>query len=713
MFGQRKNSIAHRLVVWVILISTSVAVLTTALQLYLDYRQELREISTFFESLSSTSLRPLEESVWILDDLQIGLQLEGLIKHQDIVHAAVDMNGQVAWSKGQPIIANSVVHRLALYHKTPERRELIGHLRVTASLDGVYSRLWRRVMILLLSNSLKSFFVAGLILLLLQKSLTRHLLRLAEHVQTLDIRDRQPATLELERKHASPPDELDQVVDAFNAVSESGHRAYFEVRAQEERLRLFLDSTGEAVLGVDLQGKCSFVNKVALTFFLPGVAEEIIGQDIQVLLAAEYHQDSELEGCLTQIRRSLRERLVLSSEELQLRRRDGRTLTVVLRSHPLIENDRCRGVLVFIVDLSTLQRFEQEKQLFAKTMRQTPALIAIADATGLIEFVNPSFENILGRRKEEVVGTHALDMLLPFGIKGQLEGLREALRTGSQWTGRLNGRAASSTSSVTLDVVISPVLDAEERMTNIIAVARDVTLETELMLQLYHAQKMEAMGKLASSIAHEFGNPLLGIRFALRDVQKRPELSPGDLRLLQLAESECDRMRVLIRDLQQFNRPSTGKRNRFALHRVLDELLLFHRKFLATRNIELVKKYDSQAIALMVVEDQLRQVFVNLIINAGDAMAAEGGVLTVSTTSGDRGISVSFADSGPGIKEEHLERIFEPFFTTKSAVEGTGLGLSVSYGIVKAHGGTFEVRSAPGDTVFTVRLPHSAEVEGD
>jgi signal transduction histidine kinase len=111
---------------------------------------------------------------------------------------------------------------------------------------------------------------------------------------------------------------------------------------------------------------------------------------------------------------------------------------------------------------------------------------------------------------------------------------------------------------------------------------------------------------------------------------------------------------------------------------------------------------------LHAVEDQIRQVLINLIINASDAMAA-GGTLSLSTHVGGEELMIQIGDSGTGIAGEHLDKIFEPFFTTKSAVEGTGLGLPVSYGIIRAHGGRIKVASEPGNTVFTVLLPLARE----
>jgi signal transduction histidine kinase len=218
---------------------------------------------------------------------------------------------------------------------------------------------------------------------------------------------------------------------------------------------------------------------------------------------------------------------------------------------------------------------------------------------------------------------------------------------------------------------------------------------------------------MTASLAHEFGNPLLGIRFALRDVKQRPELAPDDRQLLQLAEEECDRMRTLIRDLQPLNRPSSERKTPCDLHRLLEEVLALHRTYLDRKGIGVERAFGARHIRLRAVEDQLRQVFVNLLLNASDALAGSGpgGRLTI-TTALEAGMAlVTFADNGPGIRPEDLGRIFEPFFTTKPAVEGTGLGLPVSYGIVRAHGGTVEVRSRPGETVFTIALPITGRPE--
>ncbi|MDR3631579.1 MAG: AAA family ATPase [Desulfocapsaceae bacterium] len=228
----------------------------------------------------------------------------------------------------------------------------------------------------------------------------------------------------------------------------------------------------------------------------------------------------------------------------------------------------------------------------------------------------------------------------------------------------------------------------------------------EAQLQLLHAEKLSALGRLSASIAHEFGNPLIGVRYLIEDIQRRPALSREDRDLLAIGLEECDRMKLLINDLQQLNRPSSGKHTRFNIHRTIDNVLLFQKKNLKYRKIAIVKAYDLSLPEIVAVEDQITQVLVNLTINAVDAMPAEGGCITVSTSGNGESVFIAVKDTGEGIRSEDLEHIFEPFFSTKPTAEGTGLGLPVSYGIIAGHGGTITCSSKPGQgSTFTISLP--------
>ncbi len=224
--------------------------------------------------------------------------------------------------------------------------------------------------------------------------------------------------------------------------------------------------------------------------------------------------------------------------------------------------------------------------------------------------------------------------------------------------------------------------------------------------QLIQSEKLSAIGSLSASIAHEFNNPLCGVRNVMERMNRKNTFNDTDQNLVTLALDECDRMKRLIHDLQSFNRPTNNLRKEIDLHQVIEAILSLIEKELKIKRISIVKEYSDLVPAISVVEDQLKQVLLNIIKNAGEAIGEAGGVVTISTSQKDKSVLIKIHDSGCGIKEELKEHIFEPFFTTKSAVKGTGLGLSVSYGIIKSHGGDIRVESEPGQgTSFTITLP--------
>ena len=224
--------------------------------------------------------------------------------------------------------------------------------------------------------------------------------------------------------------------------------------------------------------------------------------------------------------------------------------------------------------------------------------------------------------------------------------------------------------------------------------------------QLLHSEKLSALGKLAASISHEFNNPILGIRNILEQIQSSVSLDSEFKELVQLAIRESSRVMDLATKLKQFYRPSTGNMTLLDLHVILDDMIVLKNKNFLEKKIKLVKQYSIQLPKIKAVEDQLKQVILNLLQNAEESYSPEGGTLEVVTGQTDIGVEIKIKDTGCGIAEQHVKNIFEPFFTTKSAVKGTGLGLFVSYGIIKRHGGDITCDSSPGKgTVFTISLP--------
>jgi len=224
--------------------------------------------------------------------------------------------------------------------------------------------------------------------------------------------------------------------------------------------------------------------------------------------------------------------------------------------------------------------------------------------------------------------------------------------------------------------------------------------------QLLHAEKLSATGKLAASIAHEFGNPIIGIRNFLKGLKLTSNLDPTDSELLDLAIQECLRVKDLISNLQNFNRPTTGTIAPMDLHQAVNDMLVFCKKNFKENRITVRKRFKRNLPVLNAVQDQIKQVILNCLNNAQESIGDGGGTIYLTTEVQDKNILLHIEDTGKGIKDENLVYIFEPFFSTKPAVEGTGLGLSVSYGIMKRHQGSIEVtKNSPKGTTFTLTLP--------
>jgi len=225
-------------------------------------------------------------------------------------------------------------------------------------------------------------------------------------------------------------------------------------------------------------------------------------------------------------------------------------------------------------------------------------------------------------------------------------------------------------------------------------------------IQLLHAGKLSALSRLSASIAHEFGNPLIGIKYLLDDLRTRTELSSEDRDLIDAGLHECEHMGNLIDDLHDLRRPSSGAQNQFNLNDTIKNVLTFQKGNLAKAGIKVKSELDRDLPPIEAVEDQIAQVIVNLSINAADAMKDGGGTLLVRTTRQEGRVVMSITDSGCGISPEHQERVFEPFFSTRKEIDGTGLGLAIAYNIVTSHDGDIEFTSEPEKgTTFTISLP--------
>lgn len=228
---------------------------------------------------------------------------------------------------------------------------------------------------------------------------------------------------------------------------------------------------------------------------------------------------------------------------------------------------------------------------------------------------------------------------------------------------------------------------------------------------LLQSAKLAAVGQLAASVAHEINNPLYAVRNSLFLVEQDLPPDAPQHEFLQLAQNELARIARIIARMRDFYKPTRSEFQPTDLNALIHETLYLSATYLEHAGIHAVTELDPALPPIVASADQLRQVLLNLVLNACDAMP-DGGTLTVRSAVVGSEALVEIADTGVGMPPEVQERLFEPFFTTKAS--GTGLGLSVSYHIVAQHGGTLQIESQPGaGTVCRVRLPLDYEPRQD
>ncbi len=239
----------------------------------------------------------------------------------------------------------------------------------------------------------------------------------------------------------------------------------------------------------------------------------------------------------------------------------------------------------------------------------------------------------------------------------------------------------------------------------------NLTEKNRILKQLWQTQKMESIGRLSASVAHEFGNPLVGIYWLLMDIQSIPNLDESKKELIAVGLNECQKMKNLITNFQAFVQPSSDEKIDCDINRMVDDILLLYNKYIESKKVDIEINCQQNLPRLWIVKDQIHQVLVNLLMNALDSMHGNNRKITITTRHKDNQVLAIIEDTGRGIARDNLEHIFEPFFSTKPEVEGTGLGLYVSYMIIKKHDGEIKVESEIGKgSIFTISIPIETKI---
>ncbi len=399
----------------------------------------------------------------------------------------------------------------------------------------------------------------------------------------------------------------------------------------------------------------------------------------------------------------------IAARETKLVRQDGLTIDAEVAASSFFHAG-VQSVQIVLRDISQRKLAEAENARLIRAIEQAGESIVITDAQARILYVNPAFERISGYGREEVLGKNPRVLNSGRQTPEFYMGLWRSLTSGESWSGRFVNRRKNGR-FYTEEAMISPVVDRKGEIINYVAVKRDVTLETELQEQLHQSQKMDAIGRLAGGVAHDFNNMLMVIiSYAELLASSLPEGDPLT-KHTELISRAAHRSAALTRQLLAFSRKQVLAPQILDCNTIVSETSTMVRR-LISENIDLKCDLAPALWRVKADADQIVQVILNLCVNSRDAMP-NGGVLTLATRNYqvDQGfVELSVSDTGTGIPPELHEKLFEPFFTTKERGRGTGLGLATVYGIVQQSGGYIRVESGMGQgTEFKIHLPRCTQ----
>ncbi len=495
--------------------------------------------------------------------------------------------------------------------------------------------------------------------------------------------------------------------DALERTSQAQKAILGALRESEQLARAVVESASEGIIITDRAGAILLVN--ARTEALFGYQRaELIGQPLEILIperARAAHVAHRRSYAATPTIRPMGQ-----GRDLAGRRRDGAEFPVEI-SLSFTDSDKGSLFIAFVTDITERQRgIEALRRSEAKAraiLENASEGIVVVDAAGRIVSVNAKIEEMFRYDREALVG-QPLETLLPERYRRRHVGQRAAFmahpRTRPIGRGLdLTGRRADG-HEFPVEISLS-YIETDDGI-HALAFVSDITQRVAVERATRQAERLAAVGQLAAGIAHEVNNPvgIISSRIELMLIEAKEQNLPDavveDLRVLH---RHAMRVTEIAAKLLAFSRETPAERRPVDVNVVVTDALALIQKEFGRHGVRIECRLAPGLPTVLGRANALQQVVINLLTNAGQALGDHGSIVVVTAVDDGR-VTLEVTDDGPGIPAEALSHVFDPFFTTKPS--GTGLGLSVSYGIVHDHGGTIDVQSEAGrGTTFTISLP--------
>ncbi|GEM_PF-826853 len=393
-------------------------------------------------------------------------------------------------------------------------------------------------------------------------------------------------------------------------------------------------------------------------------------------------------------------------------------LSLAVRNIELFQKSRTTSINLAVEVSHRTQEIEEQKRFIEKIVDSLPVSLYVIDRDMRIVAWNRNREvGDAGMKREEVLGKNVFNVLSRQPRSKLQDEFLEVFRKGKLITFEQDAYEEGQKRVWRINKIPMRVDNAE--VSHIITVGEDVTEQKQMNEAVIHAEKLASIGRLASGVVHEINNPLATIAACAEALVSRISDVPQGAtqedfkEYLQIIKDEAFRCKTITNSLLEFSHQRQAEKMPGDLNQLIDQTLLLVKHHPKIGRLKIVKELDDSLAPALVNEGQMKQIFIALISNAHDAMegVAESR-LTIRTSWLTRGeertICVEFIDNGCGIADSHISKIFDPFFTTKPIGRGTGLGLSVCYGIVTDHGGKIEVNSTESEgSTFRILLPAS------
>jgi PAS domain S-box-containing protein len=477
----------------------------------------------------------------------------------------------------------------------------------------------------------------------------------------------------------------------------------------EARMRAVLEAAVDGIISIDERGVIQTVNPAAERLF--GYrADEMIGQNVKMLMPLPFQREHD--GYLARYLATGEKRIIGIGREAVGLRKDGTTFPVDL-SIAEARLGRERIFAGIVRDITERKRAEEARSQLAAIVESSDDAIISKTLDGTILTWNAGAERLYGYRAAEVKGC-SIALIVPPDHPEEMPRILQRIKAGENVEHYDTVRIRRDGQRLDVSLTVSPIKNVAGQIIGASAIARDITAQKRtneeiraMTQQLWHAAKLASVGELAASIAHELNNPLATVSLRIESTLARTPADDPRRKGLEVVAQETKRMGDLVANLLQFSRRGVEQVSTVDVREELTKAVELIHHHLRKRSILVTREFAPETATIYADRQKLRQVFLNLLTNASDAMP-QGGKLTLRTAPAALHIStpavlIEFADTGVGIPPEHLERVMEPFFTTKEEGKGTGLGLAICRRVVQEHNGTIQIASEPNKG-STVRL---------